>query len=63
MTGTIVTLAGLILCIPRPIAPVHLAVDSTTLRVSKVHQFKGKVRLKCEMCQKEPDTFENMAEE
>ena len=50
----------LILCIPPPIARVHLAVDSTTLRVSEAHRFKIEVRLKWEMCQKELDTFENI---
>jgi len=35
----------LILCIPPPIAPVHLAVDSTTLRVSEAHWCKVEVCL------------------
>jgi hypothetical protein len=48
------------LCMPPPIAGVHLAVESTTLRVSKVHWFKTEVRLKWEMCQKELDTFEKI---
>ena len=47
----------LILCIPPPLARVHLAVDSTTLRVRKAHQFKIEVRPKWEMCQKEQDAF------
>jgi len=50
----------LILCIPPPIARIHLTVDSTTLRVSKAHQFKMKVHLKCKMCQKVLNTFENI---
>jgi len=50
----------LILCIPRPIAHVHPAVDSTTLRVSEAHRFKMEVRLKWEMCQQELYTFENI---
>ena len=50
----------LILCIPPPIARVHLTVDSTTLRVSEVHRFEIEVRLKWEMCQKELDTFKNI---
>ena len=50
----------LILCIPPPIALDHLAVDSTTLRVSEAHQFKIEVHLKWEMCQKELDTFETI---
>jgi hypothetical protein len=49
-----------ILCIPPPIAPVHLSVDWTTLRVSAAHQSKIKVHLQWEMCQKELDTFENV---
>jgi len=50
----------LIWCIPPPIARVHLAVDSATLRVSEAHRSKIEVRLKWEMCQKELDTFENI---
>ena len=50
----------LILCIPPPIARVHLAVDSTTLSVSEAHRFKIEVRLKWEMCQKKLHTFENI---
>jgi hypothetical protein len=48
------------LCIPPSIASVHLAVDSTTLRVSKAHGFKTEVRLKWEMCHKELHTFEKI---
>jgi hypothetical protein len=48
------------LCMPPPIARVHLAVDSTTLRVSEAHWFKIEVRLKWEMCQQELYTFENI---
>ena len=44
----------LILCIPPPIARIHLAVDSTTVRVNEEH-------LKWEMCQNELDTFENIS--
>jgi hypothetical protein len=47
----------LILCIPPPIARVHLTVDSTTLRVSEAHRFQIEVRLKWEMCQPELYTF------
>jgi hypothetical protein len=50
----------LIVCIPPPIAHVHLAVDSTTLKVSEAHWFINEPRLKWAMCQKEPDTFENI---
>ena len=50
----------LILCILPPIACVHLAVDSTTLRVSEAHRFKIEVRLKWEMCQMELDAFEHI---
>jgi hypothetical protein len=50
----------LILCIPPPVARVHLAVDSTTLRVKEAYRLKLKVRLKWEMWQKELDTFENI---
>jgi len=50
----------LILCIPPPITCIHLAVDSMAPRVSEAHQFKIKVRLKWEMCQKELDTCENI---
>ena len=50
----------LILFIPPPIVCIHLAVDWMAFRVSEVHQFKMKVRLKWEMCQKELDTFENI---
>jgi len=50
----------LILCISPPIARVHLAVDSTTLRVSEAHRFKIEVHLKWEMCQQELYTFENI---
>jgi hypothetical protein len=39
----------LIFGIPRPIARVHLAVDSTTLRVCEAHQFKVEVCLKRKM--------------
>jgi hypothetical protein len=39
-----------ILCIPPPVAQVHCAVDSTTLRVSDVHQITIEVYLKWEMC-------------
>jgi hypothetical protein len=49
-----------ILCIPPAITYGHLAVDSTTLRVSKAYQFKIEVCLRWEMCQKEFDTFENI---
>jgi hypothetical protein len=48
------------LCTPPPIARVHLALDSMTLSVSKVHWFKIKVRLQWEMCLKELDTIENI---
>jgi len=40
----------LIVCIPPPIAYVHLALYSTALRVSEVHRFKIKVCLKWKMC-------------
>jgi len=50
----------LILYIPLPIARVHLAVDSTTLGVSEVHQFKIGVLLKWETCQKALDAFDNI---
>jgi len=50
----------LILCIPPPIAHVHLAVDSTPVKVSEGHRFEIEVRLKWEMYQKELDTFENI---
>jgi len=53
----------LILCIPLPIARVHLAVDLTTLTVSEAHQFKIVVHLKWEMCPKELDIFENITVE
>jgi hypothetical protein len=36
----------LIMCIPPPIACVHLAAVSTTLRVRKAHLFKIEVRMK-----------------
>ena len=49
----------LILCIPPPVAHLHLAVDSTTVRVSEVHWFKIEVCLKWEMCQAELNTFDN----
>jgi len=39
-----------ILSIPKPDAQIHLAVDSTTVGVSKVHWFKMEVCLKWEMC-------------
>jgi len=51
---------NLILCIPLPIARVHLAVDSMTLRVSNAHRFQMEVRLKLKLWQKELDTFENI---
>jgi hypothetical protein len=35
----------LILCIPPPIARVHLIINSMTLRVSEAHRFKIEVRL------------------
>jgi hypothetical protein len=41
----------LILCILLPLADIHLAVDLTTIRVSKAHWFKIGVCLKWEMCQ------------
>jgi len=50
----------LILCTTPQIAHVHLAVESSTLRVSKVHRFQIVVRLKSEMCQKQQDTFDNI---
>jgi hypothetical protein len=50
----------LILCIPPPITCVHLAVDSTTLRVSEAHRFIIKVRLKWDIWQMDLDTFENI---
>jgi len=50
----------LILCIPPPITRVHLAVDSTTLRVSQAHRFQIGVRLKWETCQKKLDSLENI---
>jgi hypothetical protein len=50
----------LILCIPPPIARVHLAVDSMTLRVSEAHRFKIEVLLNWEMWQQELYTFENI---
>jgi len=40
------------LCIPPPIACVHLAVSSATFRVCKGHQFKTEVRLKSETWQR-----------
>jgi hypothetical protein len=40
----------LILCIAPPVALIHPAVDSMTLRVSKAHRFKIEVCLKWEMC-------------
>lgn len=40
------------------ITGVHLTVSAATLRVWKAHQINFKVRLKCEMCQKELDIFE-----
>jgi len=49
------------LSIPAPLASVHLAVDSTTLRVSEADQFKSKVSLKWEMSQMELDIFENVS--
>jgi len=52
----------LILCIPLPVAGVHLAVYSATFRVCKAHRFIIEVRLKWEMCQKELNTFENIPE-
>jgi hypothetical protein len=45
---------------PPPITLVHLAVESTTNRVRVAHQFKIKVCLKWEMCQKEHDKFGNI---
>jgi len=50
----------LILCITPQIAHVHLAVESTTLRVSEVHRFQIELRLKSEMCQNQQDTFDNI---
>jgi hypothetical protein len=40
----------LILRIPPPIARVHLAVDSTTLRDSEAHQLEIDLCLKRKMC-------------
>ena len=51
----------LILCIPPPIARGHLAVYAATFRVCKAHILKIEVHLKCEMSQKQLDTFEKIA--
>ena len=53
----------LIWCIPPAIARVHLAVDSTTVRVREAHRFKIEVCLKWEICQTELDTFANISVE
>jgi hypothetical protein len=50
----------LILCIPPPIARIHLAVDLSALRVIVAHRFKIEVPLKWEFCQQDLDTFENI---
>ena len=50
----------LLLRFPPPIAWVHLTIYSATFRGSKAHRFKIEVHLKCEMCQKELYTFENI---
>jgi len=50
----------LILHIPPPVASVHHTVYSVTFRVCEAYWFKIQERLKWEMCQKEPDTFENI---
>jgi hypothetical protein len=50
----------LILCIPPPIARIHLAVDLSALRVIVAHWFKIEVPLKWEICQQDLDTFENI---
>jgi len=53
--------AKLILSIPWPIAPAHLAEDSATLRVSKAHWYKIEVHLKWDLCQMDLDKFENIS--
>jgi len=50
----------LIMCIPPPIAGVHLSVDSATLPVCKAHRFKLDVHLTWEIHQKELYTFDNI---
>ena len=50
----------LILCIPPPVAGVHLTVHSVTFRVCEAHWFKNQPPLEWEMCRKELDTFKNI---
>jgi len=46
--------------IPPPITHFHVTVYSAISRMCKVHQFNIMVHLKRKMCQKEPETFENV---
>jgi len=50
----------LILCIQPPITGIHLAVESTALRVSEVHRSEIELCLKRKMCQEELDTLKNI---